>query len=633
MIDERRQFEALRPLLIGLTDDQLDGEQREQLADLLRNDPAARTYYLQYMLTDAMLHLEHGGREEWEERRGERVASEANPKPQINKSQISNLPPPVSIILDDSSAPTPLSSLPSPLYVTHPFLFSNLFALAVLCLGIFGAWMYQIDIPGPIARSDRSPAFAHTASTAVTAEYIGQITGISNTTTWQDESTSTVSGARVPLGRRYALASGLLEITYDSGAKVVLQGPATYEVETRDGGFLSRGKLTARLAKGSEGLGTGGGKGAGGQWPVASERCAKSRNPEISKSPISNPQSLIPNPLLPPALCLQSPAPVFTVRTPSATVTDLGTEFGVYVQDEATCNVHVFEGKVQVAVPSVNGTRGFVRQLTAGQITQVSGGKVQSITASGLHPMKVVYQQLHPNGFHVGMNDGFDNIMLRDAALCVERSLGASQRLRLSWNDFGHIGSAWHSQKQSVAQGFSTGFQFQFAYPQGVGGDGLAFIVQNTAQAEKLRVGVAGSKTNALNVSIHSYQNAGDPSNAFLAIRDGSKTLAICDLHQRIGLASLTDGRIHTLQVDYSPGSLDVHFDYVQVIKNLKVDLTKLENGGAIDSEGKAWLGFSASTGEMAKFASKNHTENHDILSWTFLPIRLSAAPNTNTKP
>ncbi len=668
MIDERRQFEALRPLLIGLTDDQLDGEQRARLVDLLRNDPAMRTYYLQYMLTDAMLRLEHGTRElTCEEGSGVRdqgsgVSSLPSPASgrgaggegglQRNRDNdlqsIPNPPIPISIILD----PAPFAPVSSPLYVTHPFLFSNLFALAVLCLGIFGAWMYQIDIPGPIARHDRLPASSHTASTAKTAEYIGQITGISNTTTWQDESTSTVSGARVPLGRRYALASGLLEITYDSGAKVVLQGPATYKVETRDGGFLSGGKLMARLEKkGSEVRGRGSEKEVSGQWSVASKEgsgvrgqgsekvasdheavasgqwlVASETNPEIPKSQIPNSSSS-------PAPCPQSPVPSFTVRTPSATVTDLGTEFGVYVQDASTCNVHVFEGKVQVAVPSVNGTRGFVRQLTAGQITQVSGGKVQSITASGLHPMKVVYQQLHPNGFHVGMNDGFDNIMLRDAALCVERSLGASQRLRLSWNDFGHIGSAWHSQKQSVTQGFSTGFQFQFAYPQGVGGDGLAFIVQNTPQAEKLRVGVNGSPKNALNVSIHSYQNAGDPSNAFLAIRDGSKTLAICDLHQRTGLASLADGRIHTLQVDYSPGSLDVHFDYVQVIKNLKVDLTKLENGGAVDSDGKAWLGFSASTGEMAKFTSQNHTENHDILSWTFLPIRLSAPPNTNTKP
>ena len=36
----------------------------------------------------------------------------------------------------------------------------------------------------------------------------------------------------VPLGRKYELASGLMEIVYDTGAKVILQGPVTYEVES-----------------------------------------------------------------------------------------------------------------------------------------------------------------------------------------------------------------------------------------------------------------------------------------------------------------------------------------------------------------------------------------------------------------
>ena len=675
MSDERRQFDALRPLLIGLTDDQLDSEQREQLAALLREDPAARTYYLQYMLTDAMLRLEHSTREltceEGSGIRGQRSGISSLPSPasgrgaggedglQRNRDNdlqpIPNPPIPISIILD----PAPFAPVPSPLYVTHPFLFSNLFALFVLCLGIFGAWMYQIDIPQPIARHGRTKASTYIASDTKASEFIGQITGMSNTITWLDESTSTVSGARVPLGRRYALASGLLEITYDSGAKVVLQGPATYEVESRDGGFLSRGKLTARLEKGSEGLGTGGGKGGrssklpspasgrgvggeGGQQqntdgnrnqlqhaltlalsghrPQVGRERGPNTDPQSPNPQISNSQSPIPN-------------PSFTVRTPSASVTDLGTEFGVFVQDASTCNVHVFEGKVQVALPSINGAPACVRQLTAGQMTQITNGKIHSIAASGLQPMKVVHQRLHPNGFHVGMNDGFADISLQDAALCVERSLGASQRLRLSWNDFGHVGSAWHVRKQSVAQGFRTGFQFQFAYPQGVGGDGLAFVVQNTPQAEKLRVGVNGSPKNALNVSIHSYQNAGDPSNAFLVVCDGSKSLGTFDLHPRSGLASLADGRVHTLQIDYSPGSLDVHFDYVQVIKNLKVNLAKLEHGSALDSDGKAWIGFAASTGEMARIADKNHTENHDILSWTYLPIGLGVSTDSTAKP
>ena len=60
------QSDSLQPLLIGLLDDQLSDDDHRQLAGLLRNDRAARTYYLQYMLTDALLRAEFGG----EDRRG-----------------------------------------------------------------------------------------------------------------------------------------------------------------------------------------------------------------------------------------------------------------------------------------------------------------------------------------------------------------------------------------------------------------------------------------------------------------------------------------------------------------------------------------------------------------------------------
>ena len=56
------------------------------------------------------------------------------------------------------------------------------------------------------------------------------------------------SKSRVSLGDRFALSSGLLEITYHSGAKVILQGPVTYEVES-NGGYLAIGKLTGKLEK------------------------------------------------------------------------------------------------------------------------------------------------------------------------------------------------------------------------------------------------------------------------------------------------------------------------------------------------------------------------------------------------
>ena len=138
--------------------------------------------------------------------------------------------------------------------------------------------------------------------------------------------------SRVSLGQKFELASGLMEITYDTGAKVILQGPVTYEVES-NGGYLAVGKLTGKLEK----------KVASGQWSVVSKSTISNQ-----QSTISNPQSLIPNP--------------FVIRTPTATVTDLGTEFGVEVKEDGGSEVHVLAGEVESGDASRIGPNAVDRQ-------------------------------------------------------------------------------------------------------------------------------------------------------------------------------------------------------------------------------------------------------------------------------
>ena len=41
-----------------------------------------------------------------------------------------------------------------------------------------------------------------------------------------------ISKSLVSLGDKFAFSSGLMEITYNTGAKVILQGPGTYEVDS-----------------------------------------------------------------------------------------------------------------------------------------------------------------------------------------------------------------------------------------------------------------------------------------------------------------------------------------------------------------------------------------------------------------
>jgi hypothetical protein len=132
------------------------------------------------------------------------------------------------------------------------------------------------------------------------------------------------------LGDRLALKSGLLELTYDTGAKVILQGPVTYEVESPAGGFLAVGKLTARLEKKSE------------------VRRQRSESANQTSEIIDH---------------------RFAVRTPTATVTDLGTEFGVEVAPGKETRVCVFQGNVSLRTDAAGVQKEIM--LQGGQSSQV----------------------------------------------------------------------------------------------------------------------------------------------------------------------------------------------------------------------------------------------------------------------
>jgi hypothetical protein len=124
------------------------------------------------------------------------------------------------------------------------------------------------------------------------------------------------------LGDKFVLRSGLMEIAYDTGASVILQGPVTYEVESSAGGYLSVGKLTAKV-----------------------------EGETNHKSEIINPK--------------------FIVRTPTAVVTDLGTEFGVEVDKLGGTTSHVFRGSVRVQVLAGK-SAGTTRILRENQSARVS---------------------------------------------------------------------------------------------------------------------------------------------------------------------------------------------------------------------------------------------------------------------
>lgn len=209
--------------------------------------------------------------------------------------------------------------------------FSLLIATLVTGLGLLAGSLVHVSRSEQqiVKKSPSTPVFQLAQDS--TLQVVGRITGMVDCR-WSKDARVPSGYDNVLLGRTFKLDAGLVEITYNTGAKVILQGPCTYEVESRDGGYLSLGKLTAKLDKKPSAIS---GQQAG---KVAIEATPKSPNPQISKSSLSAIRYSL-----------------FTIKTPTAIVTDLGTEFGVEVAKGGTTTSHVFRGSVRFQALSSGG--------------------------------------------------------------------------------------------------------------------------------------------------------------------------------------------------------------------------------------------------------------------------------------
>jgi hypothetical protein len=284
-------FDQIHRLVTARINGELTPEQFDAFDSLLAENEAARRLYVQYIHETLALPQLVGGRSEAV---GERsLAAVVQPFPV-----------------------TPSSSSPSaPLLSSFPLLTGSLaqgwplaylVATVVLGIGLLIGAVTHVSQPEQIVRS--TPYCPSTASSFSYA--VGQISGAAECQFAEDSKTEGLRPkAVVSIGDKFILVSGLLEITYDTGARVILQGPVTYEVESPAGGYLSIGKLTARL-DGNAKRGT-----------------LNAKLPGSSSSFSIQPSA-------------------FVVRTPTAVVTDLGTEFGVEVSKDQLTQVHVLQGSV-----------------------------------------------------------------------------------------------------------------------------------------------------------------------------------------------------------------------------------------------------------------------------------------------
>lgn len=203
--------------------------------------------------------------------------------------------------------------------------------------------------------------------------------------------------------------------------------------------------------------------------------------------------------------------------------------------------------------------------------------------------------------------------------------------LRLTPASYHQRGSAWYKNRQHVVAGFRARFAF-FLNDQGsipedskIGGDGFAFVIQNSSATAigdyGSGIGYGGVATrdaipNSIAVEFDTWRNSdlNDPNENHLSVH--SRGILANSPHEDYSLGSTTAipdlglEIVHTVEVRYLPGVMDIFVDDMAMpVLVVPVDL----DATLAMSSGQAWIGFTASTW--------NGWANHDILSISFLTI------------
>jgi hypothetical protein len=219
----------------------------------------------------------------------------------------------------------------------------------------------------------------------------------------------------------------------------------------------------------------------------------------------------------------------------------------------------------------------------------------------------------------------------------------SGKALRLTSAAEDQSGAAWFSEKQPVATGFETTFQFQITQAGGTGhgADGFAFVLQNSGPEAVGGRGSAGGFAVedpdfrhrrkipiawSLAVFFDTYRNKdeGDPSNNYVAFRTYGKPGDLRWPAARLAFTpnlpvNLKDGKVHKARIRFRPPVLSVFLDdHLAPVLESIVDLSIV-----LDRQGAAWVGFTASTG--------GGYANHDILNWSFAEANVTSSMSVVT--
>ena len=181
-------------------------------------------------------------------------------------------------------------------------------------------------------------------------------------------------------------------------------------------------------------------------------------------------------------------------------------------------------------------------------------------------------------------------------------------------------GAVWSTTMQQVGSGFSTQFQFSITDAQPEGGEGFAFVIQAWDYlgaigdgGDALGYGRMGS---SLAIEFDTLQDPFDPPTPHVSVQtrwtdsNGNSPDHLYSLGSTAA-ASINDGQVHTVRIDYTAGTLAVYLDDLNssLLTISAVDLAMLN----LLPGGEAKVGFTSGLDAQSNIAA-----NHDILNWSY---------------
>jgi hypothetical protein len=309
---DSHQLVELRELLACLCEAELTSTQAAQLAQMVSTDPACAWYYVNAMQVHAVLpqyagvgHTISGAKliAEWQSRdnESEKNMVRAFDVPSTRQEKVSAV-----------HRNSLIKSLPTSRFIGWAA------SLLLVC--------YFLIVIGLLV-SDRIHRALDSIAVRSDVELAAQLTRADDAT-WHYEPSAKSNDQTLQV------RTGLAELTFARGAKVVVQGPAEFEVRSPSRGFLRRGRLLATVP----------------------------------------PQAI-----------------GFTIETPKAEIVDLGTEFGVEVDDQQNAEVHVFKGVVEARQLSM--------ELAQHDVVRVTEGNALRIDSQQRQPTPVTIRSAQQLGF------------------------------------------------------------------------------------------------------------------------------------------------------------------------------------------------------------------------------------------